>query len=301
MIAAALLAALLIGCAVALVVRGLSLPRVRTVRSLEQIAAYGFTSSAIADAGFEQKPTLVSRIGSTMAPRIGRERVKNLRRQILSAGLHSLSAETYLGYHALAVVGGTLAGIWFGVIFNASPGWTVIWALVGAGMGYALPPAALSRKARTRLAHIDYEIPELVDLLLVGIESGMAFNGAMRVASTRITGPLGEELRLMLQQQSLGASTAEALESLLERGDTPAVRSFVRTIVQGERLGVSIGHMMRSLAEEMRKRRKATAEERAQKTPVKLVFPLATTLLPAMIIIVLTPAAIRLLDTFDTL
>src|SRR3954447_3239652 len=301
MIAAALLAAVLIGCAIALVVRGLSLPRVRTVRSLEQIAAYGFTSSAIADATFDEKPTLVSGIGSAIAPRIGRERVKNLRRQLLSAGLHGMSAETYLGYHALAVVGGALAGIWFGVIFNASPGWVVIWALVGVGLGYVLPPASLARKARTRLDEIDYEIPELVDLLLVGIESGMAFNGAMRVASTRILGPLGEELRLMLQQQSLGASTTEALESLLERGDTPAVRSFVRTIVQGERLGVSIGHMMRSLAEEMRKRRKATAEERAQKTPVKLVFPLATTLLPAMMIIVLTPAAIRLLDTFDTL
>ncbi len=125
-----------------------------------------------------------------------------------------------------------------------------------------------------RLEQVDCEIPELVDLLLVGVEGGMGFNGAIRASSHRIDGPLGEELRLLLQQQSLGASSTEALENLLARCDTPAVHSLVKTIVQGERLGVSIGQLMRTLAEEMRKRRKASAEEKAGKVPVKVLIPL---------------------------
>ena len=71
-------------------------------------------------------------------------------------------------------------------------------------------------------------MPELVDLLVVGVESGMGFNGAMRVASQRVDGPLGDELRLMLQQQSLGASMTEALRNLLDRCDTPAIPVVAR-------------------------------------------------------------------------
>jgi tight adherence protein C len=142
-------------------------------------------------------------------------------------------------------------------------------------------------------------MPELVDLLLVGVESGMGLNGAMRVASARVPGPLGEEMLLVLRQQSLGASTNEALKNMLDRSDTPAMRSFVRTITQGERLGVSIGQMMRSLAEEMRKRRKAQAEEKAHKTPIKILFPLVFMILPSMFIVLLTPAILNMMKFFS--
>jgi tight adherence protein C len=161
--------------------------------------------------------------------------------------------------------------------------------------------ALLNRRARLRLDRIDSEIPELVDLLLVGVEGGMGFNGAIRASSHRIEGPLGDELRLMLQQQSLGASSVESLDNLLKRCDTPAVHSLVKTIVQGERLGVSIGQLMRALAEEMRKRRKAAAEERAGKVPVKILFPLVFTILPAMFIILLTPAFANIVNEFNSI
>ena len=87
---------------------------------------------------------------------------------------------------------------------------------------------------------------------------------------------------------------SDALRHLLDRCDTPATRSFARTIIQGERLGVSIAQMMRSLAEEMRKRRKASAEELAHKAPVKILFPLVFLIFPSIFIIVLGPAVIRI-------
>ena len=85
----------------------------------------------------------------------------------------------------------------------------------------------------------------------------------------------------------MGLSTNEALQNMLARAETPAMRSFVRSIVQGEILGVSIGEIMRNLATEMRKRRRAAAEERAQKAPIKILFPLIFLIFPAMFVILL--------------
>ena len=137
---------------------------------------------------------------------------------------------------------------------------------------------------------IDYELPNLIDLLVVTVEAGLGFTGSLQLAAERFTGPLGDELRLTLQEQSMGLSTNEALRNLLDRCDTPLMRSFVRSVLQGETLGVSIGQIMRDLAVDMRKRRRAAAEERAQKAPIKLLFPLTFLILPAMMIVILGPA-----------
>jgi len=94
----------------------------------------------------------------------------------------------------------------------------------------------------------------------------------------------------------MGLSQVQSLENLLARCPTPAVRSFVRAIVQGERLGVSVGQILRSLALEMRKRRRAAAEERAQKAPIKILFPLVFMIFPAMFVVILGPAVINIFD-----
>lgn len=289
MLGTALLAVLLIGVAAGLAARAVALPRLRTVRQLEQIAAYGFADAPLQSV---DAPSVgpVARLGGVVARSFGRSRVRSIRKQLVAAGLHNTSVETYLGYYAIAAVGLPLFMIWMA----AAGGTTGLlpFLQVGGGVffGLALPRVVISRRGRLRLDRIDHEMPELVDLLVVGVESGMGLSGAMRLASSKIQGPLSEELRLTLQQQNLGASTTEALENLLDRNDTPAIRSFVRTIVQGERLGVSIGQMMRTLADEMRKHRTTLAQEKAHKTPVKILFPLVFMILPAMFIVLLMPA-----------
>jgi tight adherence protein C len=85
---------------------------------------------------------------------------------------------------------------------------------------------------------------------------------------------------------------------MLHRCPTSAMQSFVRAMIQGERLGVSIGQILRSLALEMRKRRRAAAEERAQKAPLKILFPLVFMIFPAMFVVILGPAIIGIVDAF---
>ena len=133
---------------------------------------------------------------------------------------------------------------------------------------------------------------------IAGLGLYTAVNAAMQLASGRIRGPLGDELRLTLQEQRLGLSTGAALANLMGRCDTPSMRSFVRSVSQGEALGVSIGAILRNLALETRKRRRAHAEERAQKAPVKILFPLVFLIFPPIFIVVLFPAAHNFTSAF---
>ena len=98
----------------------------------------------------------------------------------------------------------------------------------------------------------------------------------------------------------MGLSNDEALANLLARVDTDGLRSFVRSIRQGESLGVSIGKVLRDLAVDMRLRRRQSAEERAQKTPTKILFPLVALILPAMFILTLGPVMMRVTDFFGS-
>ena len=165
-------------------------------------------------------------------------------------------------------------------------------------MGWYLPYVRVQRRARLRLEQIDREVPELVDLLVTTVEGGVGFAAGLQLASRSIEGPLGQELRLALREQSLGLTPEEALRNLSLRVDSPATRAFTQALVQGESLGVSIGTILRDLASDMRKRRRQSAEERAQKTPTKILFPLIALILPAMFIVTLGPVmmeAVRLL------
>jgi tight adherence protein C len=140
----------------------------------------------------------------------------------------------------------------------------------------------------------------MIDLLVVTIEAGLGFSGALRVASENMMGPLADELRLTLQEQTMGLSVEEALSHLALRADTPNTRAFVRAMAQGERLGISVGQIMRNLGLEMRKRRRIEAEEKAHKAPVKMLFPLVFLIFPSMFIVLLVPALIAFVHSISS-
>jgi tight adherence protein C len=130
-------------------------------------------------------------------------------------------------------------------------------------------------------------MPELVDLLVTTVEAGVGFASSLQLVARRVEGPLGQELRLALQEQNMGMTIEDALRHMLERIDSASVRAFVQAILQGQMLGVSIGKILRDLAVDMRKRRRQAAEERAQKAPTKILFPLVILILPALLIVCL--------------
>ena len=93
----------------------------------------------------------------------------------------------------------------------------------------------------------------------------------------------------------MGLTPVQALENMESRCPTPAVESFARAMMQGQALGVSVGQILRSLAIEMRKRRRANAEQKAQQAPIKMLFPLVFMIFPAMLIVILGPAVVSII------
>jgi tight adherence protein C len=151
-----------------------------------------------------------------------------------------------------------------------------------------------------RLREIDRRLPDLIDLLVVTIEAGLGFGAALRMATDNLVGPLSDELRLTLQEQTMGLAIDDALTNLMGRADTPAMRSFVRSMAQGEKLGISMGQIMRNLALEMRKRRRKAAEEQAQKAPIKMLFPLVFLIFPSLFIVLMVPALLQLISSLGS-
>jgi tight adherence protein C len=283
----------LLGVAVSLGLRTAAMPRIDAGRRLGQIQAYGYHG------GEEERPEaatapglgrLADFLGGLVEGRFAGTEEAKVRSELIAAGLYTLAPATFLGYRVLSALALALLFLWL----TASGGSTVfvIVLLVGAGVaaGWVGPAMLVRRRARTRFEEIEYGLPELVDLLVVTIEAGLGLNSAMQMASGRVAGPLGDELRLTLQEQRMGLSTVEALSNMLERCETPSMRSFVRSILQGETLGVSIGTIMRNLGHDMRLRRRQAAEERAQKAPIKILFPLVFFIFPPMFIVLLFPA-----------
>lgn len=300
MLLLALLALALGGAAVAALARSFTVSRTRVAAHLDELGAYGYAAIATGDAPSSAErvdgplAALARRTGDVLARRMGPDREAELRRLLTTAGMYSTSTRTVLGYRALGAL--ALAGV--GLLIGHSVPIDVLLAGLLAACGWRLPLILVRRTAVNRAAEIERRVPDLIDQIVVMLEAGVGFSSALQVAATRLEGPLGEEMRLALQEQRMGASLADSLTNLRDRAESTNLASFVRAVVQGERLGVSIAQVMRDLALDMRKRRRQAAEEQAQKTPVKLLLPLIFLILPTIFIVVLVPP---ILDLFNTI
>ncbi len=292
---------LLLGAGIMILVVNLSRPRGSSA-TIDQIQTYGYVAettggSEVDSAARRPIDSLANRLGDWTARRTGRFSEAKIRDKLISAGMYGTTPRKILGYQILACIAAIALRC-----SGSSPRWvgrssspSILAAAAGAA-GWFAPPYWVELRKRSRFELIDKQMPDMIDLLVVTIEAGLGILASMRVASDSMADPLGQELRLTLQEQRMGLSVGQAIESLGRRADTPNMRIFVRSITQGERLGVSIGTTMRNLSLEMRKRRRAMAEERAQKMPIKMLFPLIFFIFPALFIVILTPMIISIID-----
>jgi tight adherence protein C len=293
---------LLLGAAVAMLLRAVGLPRLRMEGQVRQIETYGFSGDSESALGKETGPEPLAMLVEG-AGRWAMRHVKSLKpledRELLAAGIYERSAETVHGLRVIAALA-LPASILALKLLTGSVSFQAILLVCALGaLGWLLPATAIRRRGRRRLDRVDAVLPELIDVLTATVEAGLGFAGSLALCAERFDGPLGQELRLTLREQTMGLSTNAALANMRARCDTPSVRAFVRAVAQGESLGVSISAMMRNLASETRKRRRMSAQERVQKAPVKLLFPLIFLIFPALLIVLLYPALHNVLTTLN--
>jgi len=287
---------LLLGGGVTILV--INLRRPQGVATLDQIGTYGYVAETVggAEDTSSRRPldSLAGRLGDKAARRFARFSEAEVRQKLVSAGMYGTTPRKILGYQILGAIFFSMLALWGIPLLGYSVVLAIVGSIAGGTIGWFLPMVYVDRTTRQRFDRLDRQMPDMIDLLVVTIEAGLGILASMRLASERLPDPLGQELRLTLQEQRMGLSVHEAIQSLGQRADTPNMRMFVRALTQGEKLGVSIATTMRNLATEMRKRRRAVAEEKAQKMPIKLLFPLVFLIFPAIMIVLLVPAMIHI-------
>jgi tight adherence protein C len=224
--------------------------------------------------------------------------LESLERRIASAG-GSWTVDRVLAAKAGLAIGGGLIGFVF-VIQNPALGYVLL-AVVATALGWFLPDLLLYNQAQKRQAQIQMSLPDTLDQITISVEAGLGLEAAMARAGRSGKGPLAEELVRTLQDMHAGRSRAEALRSLADRAGLADLNRVVLAMVQAENYGVPISRVLNVQSAELRVKRRQYAEERAMKLPVKVLFPMMLCIMPALFIVLLGPAAIRMSHLFHSL
>jgi tight adherence protein C len=193
-----------------------------------------------------------------------------------------------------------LSGALVGLFFSTA-GSNPVLKLLGVIVflfGYFIPDLLLLSKGQERQKKIQLELANTLDQMLISVEAGLGFEGAMARAGQNGSGPLAEELVRTLQDMQVGRSRRESYLGLAQRTSAPELRSFVQAVVQADAYGIAISRVLRVQAKVMRVKRRQRAEEKAMKLPVMVLFPLLFFIFPVLFIAILGPTVIRAIAAF---
>ena len=194
---------------------------------------------------------------------------------------------------AMLVLGGFGA-----MIGHSTPAKAFALAAVFGTVGFFLPDVWLYNTALKRQEQIQKTLADALDMLTISVEAGLAFDAALSQVARNTEGPLAAEFSRILQEMQIGKGRSEAFRSVLDRTNVEDLRTFVNAIAQADVFGVPIANVLRTQAKEMRQKRRQSAEEKAQKVPVKIVVPLVLCILPALFVAVLGPGVISIIHVF---
>lgn len=257
-----------------------------------------------ADRSFEERvlgPATIrlSRLGRRLT---ARGQTDKYRRKLELAGSPAKwDTDRVLAFKVLGLLGGLLFGA--GVSFLMSLHTLVFLGVTTLAtlIGFFAIDMWLYQRAYDRRDRIRKELPDALDLLTISVEAGLAFDSALSQVARNTVGPLAEEFFRVLQEMQIGVGRSEAMRGLGDRTELPELRGFVTAMVQADSFGIPIANVLRIQAHEMRLKRSQRAEEQAQKVPVKILFPLIFTILPALFIVIIGPAAINIIHNFSRL
>jgi tight adherence protein C len=245
-------------------------------------------------------------VGELIAPD-NEWRKSEIRRQLVKAGYRrQIAIFIYLGAKLLLAAIG-VGVVVLGYIFTGNffllvtPRAIMVIILVG-GFSFFLPDLFLSRRIAARRLDFIEGFPDALDLLVVCVEAGLGLDSAIDRVSKEIRlshAHLAGELGLIPLEVRAGKTRREALQGLADRTEVDQVHSLVTLLVQAEQFGTSIASALRAYAEEMRTERIQRAREKAAKLPVRLIFPVAIFIFPALFLVVLGPAVVQIYEVLS--
>ncbi|MGD2108732.1 MAG: type II secretion system F family protein [Phycisphaerae bacterium] len=253
------------------------------------------------------KESVAKRVMKTVAPiavhpamKQNAEEMSRLRMKLANAGFRGENAPTtFLASKSVVAVCLGVAGLAFALAKGYSAPNIIGVLTVAAGLGFLAPDLWLSSAAGKRKEQIRRGLPDTLDMLVISVEAGLGLDaGFQRVGDEmkQVHPILAEELRLVTLESQMGIPRSEALTNLTTRTGLDEVRSLVAVVNQAERFGTSIARALRNQSDALRVKRRQAAEEKAQKTTVKLMAPLILFIFPAILVVLAGPAALKMIE-----
>ncbi|HSR67203.1 MAG TPA: type II secretion system F family protein [Acidobacteriota bacterium] len=244
----------------------------------------------------EQAEKILAPLGEML--RRSPEDLAKERRKLVYAGFRRKKA-VFLFYGIRVLLAGflLLLSVVTGVLWT-NPILAVAGSLL---LGMAVPDIVLRRMVAKRQRRIQLGLPDMMDLLVICTEAGMGLDQALMRISQEMgnSAPeLAQELRLYVLEVNAGKSRAEALRHLSGRTGVDDLKSLASVIHQAQHFGTSIADSLRTFADDLRVKRRQRAEELAAQLSVKIIFPLILFIFPAIFVVVLGPAVIRIFKDF---
>lgn len=246
-------------------------------------------------------PALVEKFESKLGIKKDSNKTKELKKQMVQAGIYS--------DRALAIFLGLKLGLPLALPILGVP---LLWgrglskmmlagsAYVLAMLGYFIPTLVLRHLVERRKKKIQQALPDALDLLVVCVEAGQGLNAALKRVSDdfMVSCPaLAKELNLVNLEINAGLEREQALRNLADRTGVDDVASLCSILIQSDRFGTSVATALKVQSETLRTTRRQKLEELAAKTPVKLIFPLILFIFPAIMVVILGPAVIKIMET----
>jgi len=233
----------------------------------------------------------LGRISSRLTPG---QVVESTQSRLVQAGKRTEA--WFWGFFAMKALGVVALPLLFVVAFTISRGefafgiLPALVCLILVYLGWRIPDFWLDAAIGGRKKDIVKGLPDVMDLLVVTIEAGMALEAALSMVGEKFTGPLAEEFGITVYEISLGKRRQDALRDMTTRTGVSDLTSFITALARADQTGVGVGNVLRVQADSMRVRRRQRAQEQAQQAPVKMMIPLILFIFPAMFTVILGPA-----------
>ncbi|SEU05179.1 tight adherence protein C [Salinibacillus kushneri] len=208
----------------------------------------------------------------------------DVRKWLMQAGYpYRLTVERLQGLKIfLAIIGLIIGGISLVIQLPFSELTVVIYPL----LGYLGTIYWMKNKAKKRQEDLSYHLPDFLDTMSVTLQAGVALDQALRDIVPYFDGPIREEFGRFIQELDVGVPRREAYQMLLNRNESKEFQVLIKSLLQGERLGIPISQTFRQQAEEMRKLKKESIKEKAAKASPKVTLITTFIVLPSSLILI---------------
>jgi tight adherence protein C len=299
-----LILALFAGLGVLMIFIGLArTPSTNTAAMVQQrLSVYGGEKPVTLEEMELQRPfserflrPAIERLGSLLSRSTPQKARQNLMNRLDLAGRPgNLTPEDFAAVRIVAAAVMAAIGLLLGLLL-ANPVYLVVSLAVGAILGYYLPVLWLKQKVDARRSEIQKGLPDAMDLLVIAVDAGLGFDAALARVTDKYRNALSDEFAKVLREVSLGRPRLEAMDEMGRSSGVEDLHNFIQAIIQSEQFGTGIGKILRIQADEMRRKRRQRAQEKAAQATLKMMLPMVGCIFPTLWIVLLGPAALILL------